>query len=172
MTAPNRWFSARASSCVCRPLRPRGDVSATAPTIHASAVLVGSCGILIRGPSRSGKSSLAWSLLHSGGAGFSRLLGDDRIHLEAAHGRLLMRPAPALAGLIEVRGVGIVRLPYEPLAVVSLVVDLGVTDAQRLPQKTELKTTIEGVVLTRLPVAPAVDQLAKISALLVADSAI
>ena len=135
-------------------------------------MLLGSCGILIRGPSGAGKSRLAWSLLHSEGAGFTRLVGDDRIHLEAAHGRLLMRPAPALAGLIEVRGVGIVRLPYEPVAVVSLVVDLGVADALRLPQKTDLETSIEGVVLTRLPVAPGIDGLAKISAFLAANSAI
>ncbi len=49
------------------------------------------------------------------------------------HGRLLVRPAEAIAGLIEVRGLGIRRLAYEPVAVVGLVVDLAVADAERLP---------------------------------------
>src|SRR5688572_16821837 len=97
----------------------------TAPTIHASAVLVGPFGILIRGPSGSGKSQLALSLLQSAGTGFSRLVGDDRLHLQGVHGRLLIRPATALAGLIEVRGLGIIRLPFEPVAVAHVVVELG-----------------------------------------------
>ena len=46
-----------------------------------------------------------------------------------------MRPAPALAGLIEVRGLGIRHVPHEPLAVVGLVVDLGQPDAERLPDR-------------------------------------
>ncbi len=44
-----------------------------------------------------------------------------------------MRPAPSLAGLIEIRGLGIRRLPYEPVAVVGLVIDLAASDAERLP---------------------------------------
>ena len=122
------------------------------PTIHASAVLVGHRGILIRGPSGSGKSRLALSVLQSG-TGFARLVGDDRVHLEAAHGRLLMRPPHVLAGLIEVRGLGIVRLPYEPVAVARLVVDLAATDAVRLPDPSATVADIEGVRLARLPVA-------------------
>ena len=45
-----------------------------------------------------------------GAVRFARLVGDDRVHVEAAGGRLLVRPAPALAGLIEVRGIGVLRL--------------------------------------------------------------
>src|ERR1700719_3482526 len=106
------------------------------PSIHASAVLVGARAVLIRGPSGAGKSRLALALLRaaeSGRPGFARLVSDDRSHLEAQHGRLLVRPAPELAGLIEVRGLGIRRLPYEPVAVVGLVVDLAASDAERLP---------------------------------------
>src|SRR5712691_3912117 len=105
------------------------------PTIHASAVLVGARAALIRGPSGSGKSGLALALLdaaRSGRLAFARLVADDRAHLEARHGRLLVRPAPALAGLLEVRGLGLVRLPYEAVAAVALVVDLA-ADAERLP---------------------------------------
>src|ERR1700691_4997428 len=99
----------------------------TPATVHASAVLVGARAVLIRGPSGSGKSRLALELIESARSGsllFARLVGDDRVYLQAAGGRLLVRPADALAGLIEVRGVGILRLPHEPSAVVGLVVDL------------------------------------------------
>jgi serine kinase of HPr protein (carbohydrate metabolism regulator) len=122
-------------------------------TIHATAIILGHRGILIRGDSGSGKSSLALSLLQSAD-GFVRLVGDDRIHLEAAHGRLLMRPATAIQGLIELRGIGIARMPFEPVAVAHVVVDLDAGDAQRLPQSTDLATSIAGVTLARLPVAP------------------
>ncbi len=124
-------------------------------TIHASAVLVGTRAVLIRGPSGSGKSRLALELIwaaHGGSLPFARLVGDDRVHVEAAHGRLLVRPAAALAGLIEVRGVGIRKLPYEPSAVVGLVVDLA-ADAERLPRPDRQQTELEGVALARLAVA-------------------
>ena len=79
------------------------------PTVHASAVLVGARAVLIRGPSGSGKSRLVLDLIDAarrGSLDFARLVGDDRVHLETAGGRLLVRPAPALAGIIEVRGAG------------------------------------------------------------------
>jgi HPr kinase/phosphorylase len=124
-------------------------------TIHASAVLVGARAVLIRGPSGSGKSRLSLDLIQaacSGSPRFARLVGDDRVHVEAVHGRLLVRPAPSLAGLIEVRGVGIRKLPYEPGAVVGLVVDLA-ADAKRLPQAEQQRTELEGIGLARLAVA-------------------
>ncbi len=124
-------------------------------TIHASAVLVGTRAVLIRGPSGSGKSRLALELIwaaHGGSLPFARLVGDDRVHVEAAHGRLLVRPAAALAGLIEVRGVGIRKLPYEASAVVGLVVDLA-ADAERLPRPDRQRTELEGVAVARLAVA-------------------
>ena len=124
-------------------------------TVHASAVLVGARAVLIRGPSGSGKSRLARDLIETarGGPGFARLIGDDRVHLEAAGGRLLVRPAAALAGLLEVRGLGLLRLPHEPSAVVDLVVDLAAVDARRLPEPDQQHTEIAGIVLPRLGVA-------------------
>jgi serine kinase of HPr protein (carbohydrate metabolism regulator) len=125
------------------------------PTVHATAVLVGARAVLIRGASGSGKSRLAFELLmaaRSGALRFARLVGDDRIHLEGVGDRLLARPAEVLAGLIEVRGAGILRLDYEPCAVVGLVVDLGTADAERLPEQKQVE--IEGVTLPRLAVAP------------------
>jgi HPr kinase/phosphorylase len=125
-------------------------------TLHASAVLVGARAVLIRGPSGSGKSKLARELIESArgnGSGFARLVGDDRVHLETASGRLLVRPAQALAGLLEVRGVGVLRVDHEPVAVVGLVVDLNAADAERLPEPERQRIEIEGVVLPRLAVA-------------------
>jgi len=135
-------------------------------TVHASAVLAGARAVLIRGSSGAGKSRLALALIDAARMGtlrFARLVGDDRVHLSPAGGRLLVRPAAALAGLIEVRGVGIVRVPYEACAVVGLVVDLG-ADAERLPAAEQRQAVIEGITLPRLGVAAVEDAL---SALLV-----
>jgi serine kinase of HPr protein (carbohydrate metabolism regulator) len=124
-------------------------------TIHASAVLVGAHAVLIRGPAGTGKSSLALTLIEVGAAGrlpFTRLVADDRALVEAVNGRLLVRPAEPLAGLIEVRGLGIRRVAYEPVAVVGLVVDLDAEDAERLPDEA-LNTTVAGVSLPRIAVA-------------------
>lgn len=132
------------------------------PTIHASAVLVGARAVLIRGPSGSGKSRLALALLEQaagGRIGFACLVADDRAHVEAAGGRLIVRPAKALEGLIEVRGAGLSTLPCEPAAVVGLVVDLAAPDAERLPPAAHRSVEIAGVRLARLPVAPGTDPL-------------
>jgi serine kinase of HPr protein (carbohydrate metabolism regulator) len=138
-----------------------------AATVHASAVLVGARALLIRGPSAAGKSSLALSLLLAAQSGllpFVRLVGDDRVHLEAHHGRLLVRPADALAGLIEVRGLGIRRVPHEPVAVVGMVVDLAASDAERMAPEPST-TTVCGIELPRLAVADEADALNQVLAL-------
>jgi serine kinase of HPr protein (carbohydrate metabolism regulator) len=132
-------------------------MAAGSTTIHASAVLVGTRAVLIRGPSASGKSRLALELLEAGRIGavlFARLVADDRVHLETAGGRLLARPAAALAGLIEVRGVGLLRLAHEPSAVVGFVVDLAAADAVRLPEPDKRTADIDGILIPRLAVAP------------------
>jgi len=126
-------------------------------TIHASTVLVGGRAVLIRGPSGSGKSRLALELIQAAQSGlirFARFVGDDRVQLEAASGRLLARPAVALAGLLEVRGVGILKLDYEQAAVIGLVIDLAEAAAERLPAPDQRQVVIEGVRLPRLAVAP------------------
>ena len=138
-------------------------------TIHASAVLVGARAVLIRGPSGSGKSRLALALVQSAAANtlrFARLVGDDRLHLEVLHGRVLVRPAAAIAGQIEVRGLGIRRLDYEPVAAVGLVVDLGAGGVERLPAPEQVETVLSGVRLPRLAVAAEHDPLPILIALL------
>jgi serine kinase of HPr protein (carbohydrate metabolism regulator) len=144
----------------------------TGPTVHASAVLVGARAVLIRGPSGVGKSCLALALIGAASTGavrFARLVGDDRVHLEAAAGRLLVRPAEELAGLIELRGVGILRRDYEPCARVGLVVDLAATDAERLPDPSDV--AIAGIKLPRLAVAPGEPALPAVLAVITSSAA-
>ena len=103
--------------------------------IHASAVVVGEAGVLIRGASGSGKSTLTDALMHEAARRgmFARLIGDDRVHVERVHQRLLVRGHPAIRGLIERRGQGIVRLDACDNAVVRLIVDLVTEPSERLP---------------------------------------
>ena len=127
-------------------------------TIHASAALVGARAVLVRGPSGSGKSSFVLALLRAAQSGtlpFARLVADDRAIVTAENGRLIVRPADTLKGLIEARGLGILRLPYEGSAVVGSVVDLGVADAERMPAQSERETVIAGVHVARAGAPPA-----------------
>ncbi len=120
------------------------------PTIHASAVFVAERGVLIRGPSGSGKSSLALALIEDVRAD-ATLVADDRVALFVEGGALLAEPPETLAGLIEVRGIGIVRRPFIAPVPLWLVVDLlPLEDCPRLPGEAESSSTVEGVALTRL----------------------
>lgn len=95
-------------------------------SIHASAVVVGESGILIRGASGAGKSSLALGLIAAAerSGRFARLVGDDRIELRRCGGRLIARGHARIGGKVERRGQGILEMDYEPAAVARLVVDL------------------------------------------------
>ncbi len=139
-------------------------------SIHASAVLVGRKAVLIRGASGSGKSTLALRLIDETLARgrFARLVADDRAELQQAGGRLLVRPAPNLAGLIEVRSLGIRRLPHEPVALVGWVVDLG-GEPERLPQEAG-EAEICGVNLPRIAIPACVDYLPVLRAALYTDA--
>jgi serine kinase of HPr protein (carbohydrate metabolism regulator) len=139
------------------------------PTIHASAVLAGPMAVLIRGPSGCGKSLLASNLVDAARQNllpFARLVGDDRLHVESRSGRVLVRPAQALGGLIEIHGLGIRSLPFESVAVVGLVVDLAAPDAARLPPANTAMTSIAGVKVARLAVATGVSPLPMVLAAL------
>ena len=119
-------------------------------------MLVGRSALLIRGPAGSGKSRLACALIEAGASGllpFARLVADDRVHLFAAHGRLVARAPEPIAGRIEVRGLGIRAVAFESLALVGLVVDLAAADAARMPEQVARRTDLLGVSLSRLPVA-------------------
>ena len=132
-----------------------GEPDKARPSVHASAVKVGERAVLIRGPSGAGKSRLAFDLILAGRCGQlppAILIGDDRVRLDTAGGELWVRSVPELAGLIEVRGLGIRRCEATTEASVGLVVDLAAPDAARLPSPEALQTTILGVLLPRVPV--------------------
>jgi HPr kinase/phosphorylase len=112
--------------------------------LHASAIAVGGRGALLTGPSGSGKSALALELIALG----ARLVADDAVLLRRAEGEVLARAPAATRGLVEARGVGLLRA--EPLDDVplALVVDLSQTETERLPP--HRTTTLLGVELPLL----------------------
>ncbi len=100
-------------------------------TLHASTVAVNGRGLLILGPSGAGKSALALQLIALG----ALLVADDRTDLTAQSGRLTARcPAP-IKGLIEARGLGLLRAAPLDEAEIALVADLSQTEDQRLPPR-------------------------------------
>ena len=88
--------------------------------VHATCVEIEGTGVLVRGPSGSGKSDLALRLIDGG----ARLVADDRAELTLEGGRVVVTAPPEIAGLFEVRGQGVRRLPWVERAVLGLVVDL------------------------------------------------
>ena len=139
------------------------------PTIHASAVLSGDRAVLIRGPSGSGKSRLAFDLILAGRAGQippAILVGDDRIALEVRHGQLIAGPAATLAGLIEIRGLGIRRMDFAAAAAVGVVIDLQADDAERLPPPEARRAFILGVEVPRIAIGKTFSPLALVAAFL------
>ncbi len=141
--------------------------------MHASAVLIGRRAALIRGPAGSGKSGLALALIEAAATGrirFARLVADDRVELTARHGRLLVSPPAALAGLIEVRGLGVRRVAFEAVAVAGLVIDLAAADGERIPAASAQIIDISGIALPRLPVGAGIDALTIVLATLNSDA--
>jgi serine kinase of HPr protein (carbohydrate metabolism regulator) len=99
--------------------------------VHGTAVAIDGRAVLLRGPSGAGKSDLALRLIDTG----ARLVADDQVELRRAGGRVLVRAPAAIAGLMEVRGVGILQL--EPLreAALAMCVDLVPSvEVERLPE--------------------------------------
>ncbi len=99
--------------------------------VHASCVAIAGDGVLIRGPSGAGKSDLALRLIDQG----AQLVADDYTELRLVARQVLASPPERLRGLLEVRGLGIVRLQPTPDPVpLALVVDLAAAAAiERLP---------------------------------------
>lgn len=125
--------------------------------VHGTGLLLGSTGVLLRGPSGAGKSVLALSLLDRWeGRGLPAfLVSDDRVELVQTGRELSMRAPETLAGLIELRGRGIVKRPHKSLVTLHLVVDL-VPDFVRMLEEDAMVTEISGARVARAPV-PAAD---------------
>jgi hypothetical protein len=98
--------------------------------IHASCIALGRKGVLLLGPSGAGKSDLALRLIDEG----AKLVADDRTELSVRNGQLRAQAPAVLAGLIEVRGLGLITLPYSRQVAVALAVELG-RAGDRLPER-------------------------------------
>jgi serine kinase of HPr protein (carbohydrate metabolism regulator) len=115
--------------------------------VHGTCVALDGIGVLLRGPSGSGKSDLALRLIDGGG----RLVADDQTRLEPADGRLVARPPETIAGRLEVRGLGIMPVAWVAAAPLCLVVDLVERAAvERLPAPAAVTFLDVAVPLIRL----------------------
>jgi serine kinase of HPr protein (carbohydrate metabolism regulator) len=124
-------------------------VSDDAILVHATAVAVGEHAVLLRGPSGSGKSDLALRLIDAG----ARLVADDQTRLWREGDAVFLRAPQPIAGLIEVRGVGIVRMTPLPRARLALIADLVAPQhVERLPEPSS--ETIFGLAIPLVAIAP------------------
>ena len=114
--------------------------------VHASCIAFEGMGVLLRGPSDAGKSDLALRAIEAGG----RLVADDLVALELRGGRVWASPLPRADGRLEVRGIGIVRLPALDGAPLVLIADLAAPE--RLPER-EFESLL-GVPVRRIRLAP------------------
>jgi len=100
--------------------------------VHGTTVEIAGKGVLIRGASGSGKSDLALRLIDGGAV----LVADDQTELSAKDDRLIASAPANIAGMIEIRGLGIVRLPHRAWAPLALVVELVAgAEVERLPEQ-------------------------------------
>ena len=118
-------------------------------TLHASCVAIDGRGVLITGPSGSGKSDLALRLIDRG----AELVGDDGVVVEARDGRLIARPGPNIEGQIEVRGIGILSLPFSREVPLGLAVALD-QPVPRMPDELLPVRVIEGLTLPMIALSP------------------
>lgn len=108
-------------------------------TVHTSCVAIDGRAVLIGGRSGKGKSDLALRLIDRG----AHLVSDDYTLVRRVGGQLLASAPPAIAGKIELRGVGIVELPSDNDVPVALFIDLDL-EPERLPNAEE-KRLLAGV---------------------------
>lgn len=124
--------------------------------VHATGLLLGAAGVLLRGPSGAGKSLLALALLDrwEGRGQPAFLVSDDRVDLSVRDGGLIMQAPKTIAGLIELRGRGIVQRPHQSGVRLHLVIDL-VPELVRMLEEDALETTLLNVPVARAPVPDA-----------------
>jgi HPr kinase/phosphorylase len=132
--------------------------------IHASCIAIENHAVLIAGPAGAGKSDLALRLIDRG----AQLVADDQTSLRAENGVLIASSPSSIAGLIEVRNVGLLRMPYAASAPVALYVSLEGSEKNmdRLPENQAIEFLGCSIRHLKLP-AFAVSTPAKIRAALI-----
>lgn len=105
--------------------------------MQASVVVIGGRALAIEGPPGSGKSSLALALIDRG----AQLIGDDAVTLSRQKERVIAAPPPNIAGLLELRGIGLERFACAEPAPLALVLSLGDT-GERLPDRAGTRTIL------------------------------
>jgi serine kinase of HPr protein (carbohydrate metabolism regulator) len=118
--------------------------------IHGTAIVVGSTGLLFLGPSRAGKSSLAFLCLAAAKPlGLSSaLVADDRVLISERGDEVWAECPPSIAGLMEIRGTGIVQIPHISPAIMHLaVLPVDPAVAERLPPENERIEVVDGIFL-------------------------
>ena len=142
-------------------------------TVHGSAVRIAGRGVLVRGASGAGKSSLVLSVLYAR-RDEACLVADDQVELSVVDARLMAAPPAALAGLLEVRGQGLLRQPFVESAALDLLVDLlPLAACERAPEPAQRQDMLLGVALPRIFIAQgAVDGPARIAIALAAGEAV
>ena len=114
--------------------------------VHATCVDIGGRGVLIQGKSGAGKSDLALRLIDQPGRGLAgtaartaTLVADDQVIVEVEGGRLVAAAPDRLKGLLEIRGLGILKLPHCPRSTLHLLVTLTPeAEIERLPEPSDL----------------------------------
>jgi len=115
--------------------------------VHATCIDLGGKGVLLRGPSGSGKSDLALRLIDGG----ARLVADDRTDLTLRDDAIIATAPKKLTGKMEVRGLGIVSVDSLPETALALVADLiAPTDVERMPEPAKVDLLGLSVALIRL----------------------
>src|SRR6185437_3524479 len=118
-------------------------------TVHATCISVDGHGILLRGPSGSGKSDLALRAIDQG----AQLVADDWVVLTRQGDSMIASAPPSLHGLIEIRGLGIMRVDAAAEARVALVADMaGPDNIERLPE--ERQCEVEGTAIPWVALNP------------------
>jgi HPr kinase/phosphorylase len=135
--------------------------SATEEVVHATCVAVGGKGVLLIGPPGSGKSDLALRLIDTPGAGTgaevlnAQLVADDQVKLTRTGDHLEARAPEALAGLLEIRGLGLVRVAHRDSIRIDLAVRLRpAREIERMPDLAAQWHEVLGISIPLIEIDP------------------